>query len=705
MPRDVQKQAEDAKELFSKLPVAIRKQWIFFDQVEPDKFVSQVLAQGDLVSSEKRDLFISYLAHRIGYQWYARKSTVTTTPLWDLLTRDGFSVLSRHDKTILRYVAESTPKHAYTLHPKAALATLALWRFGNRHARESAKKSLEEKGIPQTPKFLYKLVSILGSKKREAEVEAGLSLISLATLLLNSGDTDTVALMGGLRLCKVFSPWRVGSPDDNLREASTIASEVYPFESKDWINVIADATLEGKLRSSWMEKIIQAAIRISIADPERADRLRAYHRAKPYEIKREHIDQIYAFELSRIGKPLKPNATYTKAESVKNLTDEFDRCVGINPNRAIALLERVIEETQSGDIERILSETTELDPLGERLLRAYLRVFALDRYAVKFVKSHRNDPRVQDISAQQFENYLVICDYEHSFKNTLVDLAGLQIQHLDKDTAAKVRYFQTSRKDPSQITKLLAQLTGKSDWFFRKAIEAEPIADGVEFVFEQFLERVSDFNFSEEVVRDLKHNQIQIDNWEELRNLPIRNIEAVIKTSATPRIVLAGTAGIASGALGPMSFGLSTIVDTTLLMYMAAEICARYCWCYGFDPRENTDIVAMILGVALKGASIRSVDSQVVRDDLRRFLIYRSVVLGAISNGIALQMMAPFLSAFLTPKKKAAISDFNLALPSLSAGLAMAVNVSLIYDISESARWVLSDRFLARKYEHWNSRF
>lgn len=705
MPRDVEKQAEDAKELFSELPVAIRKQWSFFDQVDPNQFVSKVLAQGDLVASEKRDLFISYLAHRIGYQWYARKSTVTTTPLWDFLTRDEFSVLSQHDKIVLGYVAESSAKHAYTLHPKAALATIALWRFGNRRAREASEKRLRENGIPQDTKFLYDLVSTLGAKERESEVEKRYSLLSLTKILLDGGYADTAALMGGLRLCKVFSPWRVGSPGENLREACTIAAEVYPFESRDWIDFIADAVVKGHLRSSWMEPIVQAAIRTSIADPERADRLRAYHVSKPYEVDREQIDRIYDFELNRIGKPIKPNATYTKAEPISHLVSEFDRCVETNPSRAIALLERVVEESQSGGIQRILSETTELDPLSERLLRAYIRVFALDRYAVKFVKAHRNDPRVQDISEQQFENFLVICDYEHSFKNTLVDLAGLEIQHMDKDTAAKVRYFQTSRKDPSRITKLLAQLTGKSDWFFRKALEAEPIADGVEFVFEQFLARVSAFNFSEEVIRDLQKNQVQIDNWEGLGGLPIRNIEDVIKKSATPRIVLAGTTGLISGGLGPMSFGLSTVIDTPLLMYTAAEVCARYCWYYGFDPRENTDIVAMILGVALKGASIRSVDSKVVRDDLRRFLIYRSFVLGTLSNGIALQMMAPFLSAFLTPKKPAAMSDFSLALPGVSAGLAMAINVSLIYDISESARWVLSDRFLARKYEHWNSRF
>ena len=715
MQRDVEKQGEDAKILFLDLPDFIRKQWQFFEPVERDQFLAQVVSKGDLLASQKRDLFISYLAHRIGYQWYTRRSTLTTMPLWDLLSRRVFSSLSRYDKTILIYVAESTPSHAYTLHPKAALAALALWRFGNREQREKAERVIVEQGLPQDSKFLYELVSTLGSADLESEVSKKNSLLSLTRLLLVSEFTDTAALMGGLRLCKVFAPWRMGSPGVNLREGGKIAAESFPYESKDWLNLIADAVLRGRLRSSWMESVVQGAIRVSLADPKRADALREYHRVKPYEASREQIDEIYGFELSRIRKPQKNPQSLsgfvgapvggTRTTCIQKMTSEFDLCLKGNPTRAIGLLERVIEEMQSEQIQRILADTVELDPLSERLFRAYVGAFTLDRYAVKFVKANRNDPRVEDIPAAQLENFLIICDYEHTFKNTLVDLAGLKIQHLDKDTAAKVRYFQTSRKDPNSITKLLARLTGKSDWFFRRLLDSEPIADGIEFVFEQFLDRVSAFNFSEEVVRDLKNQGTLIQNWEDIAALPIRNIETVIKKNASRRMILAGSAGLITGGLGPLSFGVSTVIDTPLLMYMAAEVCARYCWYYGFDPRENKDIVAMILGVALKGASLRSVETDIVRDDLRRVLLYRSLALGALSNGIALQMMAPFLSAFLTPKKKANIKELNLLLPGLSAGLTSAINVSLVYDISESARWVLSDRFFARKYEHWNSRF
>lgn len=690
-------QAETIASTVARIPKDFRKTWKLFDNLSSTEIVDSVIRDYDTAPAERRDVLTAFLSKRLGYSRFSRRARLTSRPLWDVLSAESFDVLDAHDRDVLWLIAQTTAKVSTSMHPKAALAAIALWRNGKPDEREKAQELIETEGLPTSSEWLYALCVELLALDQNLDAT---SVVSLARIQVESNHFDSAALMAGIALVALIDPWRVGSIRPNLIRACDRASQEFPREFAPYLDVIADAAIAGQLRSSWMERPMRAAIRLAIDEPERELKLRGYYATRPFEVSPARLQQLFEYPLSQI------QAEPTRV--LPELLREVHASVDSHPVRSIHLLELMVERMNQTTLPELAQKVETLDPYLELLVRLYVRSFHLDQHAVVLVRRFFRHPALEDISEQRFENYFVICDYEHSFGNRSATVLGSDISHLDKDTAAKVRYFQTGRAKPNSVTKLLATFN-RDDWVITRIMEAEPVGNSIEYLFEEFLELVSGFDFSSQVVRDVNLQGAKIETVPEVAQLPIKYVERAIDPKKSKRMMAAAISGAVTGSTGPISLGLSTVVDVPILLYIAAETCSRYCWYYGFDPNENEDIIAMILGVTLQGSNIQSVKYQHVRADLRRMFVRRSIALGALSNGAALQLLAPTLGEIFVPSKgffknkKSRIVEFGL--PTICGAAGMAVNLSFVYDLCESARWVLTDRFLARKYPGWESRF
>jgi hypothetical protein len=168
-------------------------------------------------------------------------------------------------------------------------------------------------------------------------------------------------------------------------------------------------------------------------------------------------------------------------------------------------------------------------------------------------------------------------------------------------------------------------------------------------------------------------------------------------------------------------------MDVPFIMALVADTCARHCWYYGFDPRERPELPVKIVAVALGGVSSADMPPREVRAQLQRYLVKRSLLLAAIGQGAMEQIAGPTAGMLLKhlgktrrapllvgainriarPEKEKHVITRQMGKvirPAFDGFLGAAFNVSLVYDLCESAQAVLADQFLARKYPDWETK-
>lgn len=702
--------------------------WKSLETLSLEEIIEKVAAQFEDRPEKRREVLAASLARQLGYsRLVPRKERLTVDPLWDVLSAERFAELGPSGEKALLQIALAMLPHRTTLNPMTALAALALWLHSRDDGlREQGRGLLLRFALPDEPRWLYELIREVD--RIGVDDEGRSALEGLIRLQLEGRYWDVAALLGGLYLVRKYHPWYAGSATSNLMRACDTAAQIYPQREQVWLELMADAAIGGYLSFPWLERPFKACIRLNVADSSRQEVLRTYDRRRLYDVDHRRLEDLYEHLLVPYHKG--------DAGAKDKLFAEVELTLRNNSVRAQRLLEVM---AAYGGTRRVGTLSTrirsavdhlglkeELSELEERLAMTYVSNYAVEGGAVAFVR--RGFDKIDwagasGVDLDDLEMYLVISDYERAFENLTCKFDGVTMELADKDAAARTKYFVEKRLDPSRLTRVVQRVFTPMEWLGASIAEINIVSDAVERGVKRFEARSADLDLREEVLEDFRALGIKLDDYEQIGILPADSIEGVLKGQRNNRLLLGAMAGGISGGLAPFSWGVLSLADIPIVLGITADICSRFCWYYGFDPREQPELPMEILAVALGGSKPSAIEPMLLRQNLREYVIRKSLMVGAVAHGsikhIAGRGMSQLLERQLGARSAEKITDLarrevsrNLqrraverapskTLPFVGAVLGASLNVALLYDICEAAQAVLTDRFLERKYPEW----
>lgn len=733
---DEASQAEDTGELSEDF----KERWKAILEMPPDEVLERVASDFDDRPQHGREVLSLLLAQQLGYRrLFRRPRSLQHKPLWEVLSRRTYQELGGDARLALERIAHSTRAGRPAFHPMAALATIALWRHGDIDQQADAVELLGRFALPDEPDFLYELIDVF-DELEDSEAEAvldGRRLIDLARLQLEARFWDPAALLCGLRLVHEFAPSRAGSPMANLVKACDRAADEHPRDSAAWLDLLADAAMGGHLNYPWLEKPMRAAIRLSLDDPEREAKLRGLHDQRPYDADHERLRELYEAPLIAYGS--KDDAE--RAQARRALLEEVDQTVAHHPTRAQRLLELMVIREHPKRVATLparlthaleqVADKARLEEADERLIRLYVANYNIEPHAVRLVRRCASridwdaDQDAPDTDA--LDMYLMVSDYERAFEHLTCKFDGVTLEHADKDAAARVKFFVEKRLDPNSLTRVVRKLFTPLEWIGASITNLDFISKAVERALEIFDKRVRNVDMTERVVGEYREAGAPVDSFEDIARLNMGQVDELLQNRRTMRLLLSAVAGGLSGGLAPFSWAALSLADAPVLLGLTADICSRFCWYYGFDPRDNPDLPMEIMAVALGGSRAAAIEPMLLRQNLREYAVRKSLMVGAVAHGSVTQMAGRTLGKFMQEQmgkeaskkvtdlakravtknlqRRAAESVPSKTLPLVGAVLGASLNVALIYDVCEAAQAVLTDRFLERKYPDWIRKF
>lgn len=724
------------------LAETFRRRWQVILEMPAEEVLERVAREFAHKPQQTREILSLLLAQELGYRRLLRRAhtaTLQQKPLWDILDAQTFAELSAPARLAVERIAGSTRPQRPGFHPVAALATLTLWRHGDVDQQAEAERLLREFALPDDPDWLYTLVGQMRpSQPKPGDAHDPRGLYALGELQLGAKYWDSVAFLAGFHLVYEYAPNRAGSPINNLLKACDRAAERQPQQIRRWLNLLADATVGGQLNYSWLEKPMRAAIRLSIDASERENRLRQWHDQRPYEADYDRLGDLYDGPLSA----LRDKDADTREQARRALLDEVEQTVGFHPTRAQRLLELMVIREHSrrrpssfpARLDFALEQVAEKSQLGEvdkTLIRLYVGNYNIEPHALTLVRKtldrlHWEDP-AEPPGPEALDMYLVISDYERAFEHLTCKFDGVTLDHADKDAAARVKHFVEKRLDPNHLTRLVRKLFTPLEWIGASLGHLEFISKAVERALGILDKRIQEIDLRERVVAEYREAGIELESFDDVAGLNMGQVDATLRDRRTMRMVLGAVAGGLSGGLAPFGWAALSLADAPILLALSADICSRFCWYYGFDPREHPELPIEIIAVALGGSRAEAIEPMLLRQNLSEYALRKSLMVGAVAHGGVTQMGARTLGRFMQGQlgtqaskqvkelaSRAVASNFrrraaeavpSKTLPIVGALLGASLNVALIYDVCEAAQAVLTDRFLERKYPDWIRKF
>ncbi|MFP4598781.1 MAG: EcsC family protein [Persicimonas sp.] len=731
---------EVSAELSDELEEDFKARWRAILEMPPADVLERVASDFERQPERVRETLSLLIAQELGYKRLFRgRDSLQHKPLWEVLGRETFAELGGNARLALERIARSTRAGRPAFHPMAALATIALWRHGDIDQQAHAAEALGRFALPDEPEWLYELVNTFVRLDETADDgrRADRSLMALARLQLDASFWDSAALVGGLFLVSQFTPSWVGSPMSNLVKACDRAAEREPQQMRPWLDLLADAAMGGRLTYPWLEKPARAAIRLAIDDPERERTLRDWHQRRPYDADHPRLADLYEVLLAGY----ESSDEDERAPARRALLDEVSQTVESNPVRAQRLLELMVMRehprrvgTLPGRLAHALAQVAEkpkLSDTDEELIRLYVRTYNIEPHAVRVVRHSAEridwaDPE-REPGVDELDMYLVVSDYERAFEHLTCKFDGVTLAHADKDAAARVKYFVEKRLDPNSLTRIVRKLFTPIEWIGASITNLDFISKVVERALTIFDDRVSNVDMTERVVQEYRESGAPVERFADIQRLTMNQVDELLRNRKTMRLMLSAVAGGISGGLAPFSWAALSLADAPILLGLTADICSRFCWYYGFDPRENPDLPMEIMAVALGGSRAAAIEPMLLRQNLREYAVRKSLMVGAVAHGGVTQIAGRTLGKFMNQQvgqeaskkvtdlarravtknmqRRAAESIPSRTLPLVGAVLGASLNVALIYDVCEAAQAVLTDRFLERKYPDWIRRF
>jgi hypothetical protein len=554
---------------------------------------------------------------------------------------------------------------------------------------------------------------------------------TFARLLIDAGWSGTAARVAALQLVRRYDPWWFGAPEPNMRSAVAKAAQTDPFRARTWLDLIADAAVAGQLRWGWLEPALEAAIRLEQADTRRRARLRAYHDRRLYLGTIDQLGKRFAYALKDLERAPAPKL---ESRAGQMLMREVALAEPENPVRALRLLELIVGTasrelfgTPYTRVHQVLHHVERLTPPFDRLLVLYVRCLVLEPQAMQFVRRFEHEidwARTPSVTERDLRDYYLVADYETPFEGRRAEFEGIRVAHVERDSATRVRYFVMRREHANTITGLVQTVQLPERWL-ATALSRSTLADAAfAFAVDGFLNRVLLRDGRAEAVRRYRRAGIELDRWEDIRELPITSVETVARRLRHGGLIWGAVAGGTAGVFSPATSGLSSFADMPVVLHKVADLVADYCWTYGVDPRAHPEIPQQIFAVALRGVSGADASPDASRQVLQRLTFRKSLLVAAIGQRAIAQILTPAIQTAIGAMSSGATRNFASAAVSslrpaddlksrvldvaqeafvpVASGIAGAViDVSLIYDICESARAVLSDHFFDEKYDDW----
>lgn len=677
-------------------------------------------------------VYLTWLHARLGGRRHLKPKRLNRA-LFKLLKPKAFNTLEDDALGVVWALAQATPRARPTLDERSALGALALWIWSDAWALR-AEALLREKPLPDSPDWLIRVVRALDTGHTSRT-----PVFALAKLQAQEAFWHTSALLCGVHLTHHYASWKGGPVGRHLEHACDVVAQSHPNKERHWVELMTDVTLRGRLDHPWLERIVSASIRLNLDNPARSATLRAYDEAKPYEASVERLRVLYAHYLDNLARDMGDPLTQTKG---LDLHQEVLRLWPLNPQRAQYLLElyllattqtRTFKGGHQAQRDHMLGcvdeEAVAQRPMQE-LAALYVQTMNIDAAPARFVRqwhTHVQWSTLELVAEDDVQVYLIISDYDRAFAHLTCKYDGMTLGHGDKHAVDQLKYFIQKRRLRASAPRVLGRTRAPIDWIgsqiagsgLLKRLTAQSVK-----IFEQ---RTMDQDLREQVLDALDAQGVQIERFEDIAALSLETIQGTLHQRRSRRILLGALIGGLSGALAPLKWGVLSIGDIPVLLGLSADICSRFCWYYGFDPKEHPELPMTILAVALGGSTQSALEPMLVRQNLQEFVLKKNLVFNPMARralrqvaGRTLgQMMPAQMSAVFAStaqrmarravrrnlQERAVQATSSRALPMMSVILGATINGALIYDLCEAAQAVLTDRFLERKYPDWVSSF
>ena len=708
----------------------VHSRWDALQEVDAPALLELIRDELGSHPQEKRDILMTWMTRELGYKKRHAKPRQLErgAVLWSLFHDPDFNSLGQEAHDALLEIARATPSARPTLHPLSALSALLLWLHESPYNSTPARELLTARALPDDHELLEQLVRTEARPPRSKRSQKPRSLLDLAKLELDAGFHNTAAFIGAMHLS---APSSRGALDQAaLERGCDRAAMERPRAQREWIELVCTAAMRGHLTHSWLERLFAACIRLNIDNPNVEAELRAYHATRPYEADLRRLLTLYIPLLEANRRADEPRSDQ------ELLSTEAARLRETNPRRSQQLFELSLlynkgrrGESKQNKLERALESIEEShfdhDEIAT-LSGLYVQNYAIDPVRVAFVRRWRSLCDHAHLDAEELELFLIVGDYERAFQHLTCKYDGVQLHHADKHAATRVKYFVEKRVKPGSVAKMIDAAFTPFGMLGAAIGDIGAVHRAVGRGLELFEARTSSQDLSAEVIGDLGDHGAAISSFDEISDLSIAHIEDAIRRHRSQRLFLGALSGGLSGGLAPLTWGIISLADIPVTLALVADLCAKFCWYYGFDPREDPELPMEILAVALGGSRPDAIQPMLLRQNLREFAIRKSVVVGALARGALnqaagraiTQLMETQVSSQIAQRatdlardavqrnfQQRAIKATSKSLPILGAILGATLNVALLYDICEAAQAVLTDRFLERKYPDWARQF
>jgi hypothetical protein len=661
-----------------------------------------------------RDALLLKITRAVGKRRPGRPRYDVPAPLWTLLRRRSFDRLPEGAADTLWLIACSTDPARPMLTHMAAVAAVALWLHGPDALHTSARQLLTTRALAVDPVWLHQLAREITAEQGE---EGAQLVLALARMQRRAGFVHGACVLAAVGLLAWQDRWLSGSLDAALeRVCDRVSLERWRL-CAPWIELMASAGLEGRLRYAWLERVVDAALRLRVGQTDaQTSALRSWHEERPYEASDRRLVRLY-------GHLLRPDQEAA-------LRAMLDRIEPVNALRAQRLIEvwamlRLMPRHPGPRARRLtgaLAKMAQAQPgLSLRLARLYVQDAAIGRVEAAHVRRHLEGldghPALSD--------YLLMSDYVGAFTAMRCDLAGITMHHADKHAASRVGYFMERQQEGGRVSGALVRSVRA--WPEEGMPGIGLVRDALEHAQRLAQAWLGRRDGSAAAVRTLRHAGARIERFEDIKDISLDTIEAALVGPTSRRLFVGMSAGLVTGGLATIGPPALALLDLPILLGACVDTCARFCWLYGFDPRIDPSLPLQILAVALDGPGAQALSPEQLHESLSGLLLGRAATLaglrtdtrgqGALSK-LASSAALPLLEGSLGPRQvqRARLALRTLlahqaphirglrtrrVLPMAGAALGAAFGATLLYDICEAAQIVLTDRFLARKYSEW----
>ncbi len=706
--------------------------WGYFEELPAEQLIDGVQSYDD--EATRRRFLTSWLAYRLGYsRLFARRERLETDPLWDLIDARVFEQLGGEAERALLEVAKTARGEIRrTLPRKAALAAIALWRHARRReVREEARQLLASSPLPDDEAWLYRLVErfvALGTGRGRRRP----GLFQLAALQLGSRYWESAAKIGALYLVRRYRPSHSTPSRRRMIEVCDFVAETRPEREGDWMELLAEAAVGGLLRYPWLERPVGAALRGAVGDSARSERYRRFHERRLYDAEHGRLERLYGHLLDETAR----SDSATRLWARGRLLDEIWRALEDNPRRAQRLAELVVihdHPLRFGTFEqrrlhalRQIESKPELGLVDELLAGLYVASFNIDPAAVKLVHrvAERVDWEAHPVATPEgLESYLTLGDYDRAFRDLTFEFEGVTLEVADKDAALRARYFLEKRLEAVSAVRFVQGMLRPLDWLGSQLRIDEPLEVGTEQASLMLGRWLSEVDLEQRVVADYLDHGVSVGGFDDISRVGAGFVDEMVRGMRDRRMMVAASAGMVAGGCGPLGVPFMRSLNLPFAIGASLDAAVRYCWYYGFDPREHPELPYEILAVAFEGPDPERRGGEELCRTLADFSLQTSMlvdavgrrsldrIVGRLLRGVAEQFSAgPHVDAAamllerMVRRRARAIERHPGWAAARGAAVGGLLDAALVYDVCESARALLSDRFLARKYPNWEWR-